>query len=124
MEKEGKVLLNILGLREDEKWCAIALEMSLRGYGETFKEALDDLKETIIVQVTYAIKHHSSIEHILIPAEPHYFEIYTIAKREALKQSFSKHVPSQQAEYLMGSMPLPRIKTSAFLQPEPVSVNA
>ena len=124
MERAGRVRLNILGVREDDKWCAIALEMSLRGYGETFEEALDDLKETIIVQVTYAIKHHSSIDHILIPAESHYFEIFAIAKREALKQSFSKRGPSQQAEYLMGSMPVPRIKTSVFLQPEPVPVNA
>ena len=93
MERAGRVRLNILGVREDDKWCAIALEMSLRGYGETFEEALDDLEETIIVQVTYAIKHHSSIDHILIPAESHYFEIFAIAKREALKQSFSKTRP-------------------------------
>ena len=33
--------LNVLGIQEDDaSWCAIALEMSLMGYGETFEESL------------------------------------------------------------------------------------
>lgn len=122
MERSGKVHLNILGVREDEKWCAVALEMSLRGYGETFEEALDDLKETVIVQVKYALEHHKSIDHILIPAEAHYFEMYAIAKREALKDRFMKRIPPPQVDYVMGSMPMPNIRVPSFLQPEPAGV--
>ena len=121
MKKPSGVTLSILGVREDERWCAIALEMSLRGYGDTFDEALEDLKETIVVQVTYALDHHQAIDHIFIPAEPHYFERYTIAKREALKNRFLNRGQSQQTEYRVGSMQVPRIKASSLPEPQPVS---
>ena len=49
--------LDVLGVREDDAWCAIALEMSLRGYGETFDDALDALVEAIEAQVTFAVQH-------------------------------------------------------------------
>lgn len=39
--------LSVLGVREDESWCAIALEMSLRGYGETFDAALESLVDAV-----------------------------------------------------------------------------
>ena len=45
--------INVLGVREDGAWCAIALEMSLRGYGRTFEAALDALRETIEAQVSF-----------------------------------------------------------------------
>ncbi len=72
MKNPSSVALNVLGVREDEMWCAVALEMSLRGYGETFEAALENLQEAIIAQVTYAIDHHDTIDHLFIPAEPHY----------------------------------------------------
>ena len=121
MKKPTSVTLNVLGVREDEQWCAIALEMSLLGYGETFEKALQDLKETIIAQVTYAIDHHQTIDHIFIPVEPHYFELHARLKSEALKSSFLNRVQSQQTEYRVGSMPVPRIKASSRPEPQPVS---
>lgn len=121
MKRAERVTLNVLGVREEGKWCAIALEMSLRGYGDTYEDALADLQETIIAQVTYALEHYTNIDHILIPAEPQYFEMFTMVKREALKNEFSKRNPSQLKNYMMGNMLLPRIKTSLPLQPEPVS---
>lgn len=121
MKKPASVTLNVLGVREDEMWCAVALEMSLRGYGETFEEALEDLKETIIAQVTYALDHHRTIDHIFIPAEPHYFERYAIAKRDALKNRFLNRGQSQQTEYRVVSMQVPRIKASSLPELQPVS---
>ena len=121
MKKPANVTLNVLGVREDEMWCAIALEMSLLGYGETFEDALEDLKETIIAQVTYAIDHHQSIDHIFIPAEPHYFELHARLKAEALKNRFLNRSQSQQTGYLVGSMRVPRIKASSRPEPQPVS---
>ena len=122
MKKPSSVTLNVLGVREDEMWSAIALEMSLRGYGETFEEALEDLKETIIAQVTYAMDHHQTLDHIFIPAEPHYFERYAIAKRDALKNRFLKRKQSQPADYQIENLPIPQLKRSASkLALEPVS---
>ena len=40
MKKPSSVTLNVLGVREDEKWCAIALEMSLWGMGKRLKKRL------------------------------------------------------------------------------------
>ena len=121
MKKPASVTLNVLGVREDETWCAIALEMSLRGYGETFEAALADLKETIIAQVTYAIDHHQTLDHIFMPAEPHYFERYTIAKRDALKHRFLNRSQSQQTAYRVVNMQVPRIRASSLPEPQPVS---
>ena len=67
--------LNVLGLREDDAWCAIALDMSLRGYGETFDTALQALVDAVIAQVSFAVRH-DNLEQIFIPAEPHYFRLY------------------------------------------------
>lgn len=113
MKKPSGVTLSILGVREDERWCAIALEMSLRGYGDTFDEALEDLKETIVVQVTYALDHHQTIDHIFIPAEPHYFERYAIAKRDALKNRFLNRSHPPPAEYQIDSLPIPQVRRSS-----------
>ena len=35
--------INVLGYREEGQWVALALEMDLRGYGETFEAALREL---------------------------------------------------------------------------------
>ena len=111
----GNVHLRILGIHEEDQWCAIALELSLRGYGKTFKEACDDLKETILVQARYALEHYQSIDHILIPAESHYFDMHANAEREELRNHFSKRTPSEPSKYVTGSMPIPRLPSSLQL---------
>ncbi len=122
MKKPATVTLNVLGVHEDEMWCAIALEMSLRGYGETFEKALEDLKETIMAQVTYAMDHHQTIDHIFIPAEPHYFERYALAKRDALKNRFLNRRQTKATDYRIEHLPIPQLKrSSSKLALEPVS---
>ena len=74
--------INVLGVREDDAWCAIALEMSLRGYGRTFEAALDALREAIEAQVSFAVQQ-DSLDRIFMPADPHYFKLYADMKREA-----------------------------------------
>ena len=39
--------LRVLVVREDGLWCAIALDMSLRGYGKTRGEAVEKLTEAV-----------------------------------------------------------------------------
>ena len=44
------VTVSVLGFQEDGEWCALALEMDLRGYGRTFDEALEDLHDAMTMQ--------------------------------------------------------------------------
>ena len=48
--------LRVLGYREDEEWCALCLEMDLRGYGQTFEDALKELSAAVLNQFTFAIQ--------------------------------------------------------------------
>ncbi|MCY3620348.1 MAG: hypothetical protein OXH68_01385 [Gammaproteobacteria bacterium] len=67
--------INVLGIREDDAWCAIALEMSLRGYGKTFDEALDELNRAVEAQISFAVQH-DNVDRVFIPAEPHHLKLY------------------------------------------------
>lgn len=98
--------LNVLGVREDNAWCAIALDMSLRGYGETFEAALQALLEAVEAQVSFAVQH-DNLDQIFIPAEPHYFRLYADMKREALKRTLRSRVQSGLPDFRVGDIPLP-----------------
>ena len=98
--------LNVLGVREDGAWCAIALDMSLRGYGETFDNALQALLDAVEAQVSFAVEN-DTLDQIFIPAEPHYFRLYADMKREALKRTFLSHVQWGPPDYRVGDIPLP-----------------
>ena len=67
--------IGVLGLIEDDQWCAIALEMSLRGYGASFDDALRDLKDAIRAQVTFALEN-GTIDKIFMRAEQKYLDLY------------------------------------------------
>ena len=107
--------VSVLGVREDETWCAIALEMCLRGYGETFDAALDALVEAIEAQVTFAVQH-DNLDQIFIPAEPHYFRLYADVKREALKRKLLDKVQSGLPDYRVGDLQLPKPAAPSFRQ--------
>ena len=108
-----ELAINVLGVREDGAWCAIALEMSLRGYGETFPEALVELTQAIEAQVSFAVQH-DNLDQILIPAEPHYFRLYADIKREALKRKLCSLEHSGLPDYRVGDIPLPLPKAGEF----------
>lgn len=69
----GAVVLNVLGYREQEDWVAMALEMDLRGYGQTFREALEELRELVATQIRFA-HFKGQAELIWKSAEPVWFE--------------------------------------------------
>ena len=71
--------LSVLGLMEERQWCAIALEMSLRGYGSTFEAAFEQLRETVKAQVTFTVEH-GQLDQSIFPAEDHYINKYVEAK--------------------------------------------
>jgi len=67
--------VRVVGLMEDDLWYARALELNLLGYGESFAEALDDLKGAIDAQVCYAARH-GSLSTICWSANRRYFDLY------------------------------------------------
>lgn len=75
--------LQILGYRDDGQWVALALEMDLRGYGQTFDQALDELAGAIEAQIELALEKDCP-EILYFPAEPFYFQMYERAKMSAL----------------------------------------
>ncbi len=77
--------VSILGLKEEGQWCAIALEMSLRGYGQSFEDALNDLESAMEAQISFAVQH-GDVEQLFFPAEHQYFEKYSEAKSAELRR--------------------------------------
>ena len=67
--------VRVVGLMEDDLWYARALELNLLGYGESFAEALDDLKGAIDAQVCYAARH-GSLSTVCWSANRRYFDLY------------------------------------------------
>ena len=97
--------INVLGFEEDGEWCALALEMDLRGYGSTFQEALEDLEESVAMQISFA--HFKGEKNmILYPAEDKYFELYAEAKQERLRTLAMMEVSSESGFEIAG-MPIP-----------------
>ena len=99
--------IGVMGIREDNAWCAIALEMSLRGYGETFEEALDELLRAMEPQLSFAVQH-DNVDQVFIPAEPHYFKLYADLKRETLKRRLVNRETTGLPDYRVGDIPLPK----------------
>ena len=116
MDLKWELNLNVLGIQEDDaSWCAIALEMSLMGYGKTCEKALEDLYDAMVTQVTFAVQH-DTLDTLFIPAEPQYFTLYADAKREALKGKLA-HREGALPHLRAGNIPLPEPRSETF---EPV----
>lgn len=110
---ELALTINVLGIREDDTWCAIALEMSLRGYGRTFEDALGELEGAIDAQISFAIQH-GNIDQVFIPAEPHYFKLYAELKRETIKRTLLARDTSGLPDYRVGDLLLPKPSPGRF----------
>ena len=110
---ELTLAINVLGVREDDTWCAIALEMSLRGYGETFEDALDELEGAIDAQISFAIQH-GNVDQVFIPAEPHYFKLYADLKRETMKRKLLARDTLGLPDYRVGDLVLPQPTLGTF----------
>ena len=80
--------LNILGYQDDEGWVALALEMDLRGYGSTFDEAVRDLKDLVMAQISFA-RFKGEPGMIWYPADPIWFERFAAARQDRLSRLFS-----------------------------------
>lgn len=99
------LFLNILGYREDGEWVALTLEMDLRGYGESFQEAINDLRDLVLMQISFA-RFKSTPEMLLRPAEPIWFERFAQARQDAWAQLLNP-TSRDNIEYLPAGLELP-----------------
>ena len=89
----SRVTINVLGYQEEGEWVALALEMDLRGYGQTFKEALEELRDLVSTQIRFAqFKGQSDL--VWKSAEPVWFERFADVRRERLNALVQDRTPS------------------------------
>lgn len=105
MTEEGSVTMSVLGYREDDEWCALALEMDLRGYGRTFREALDDLRDSMTMQIGFA-HFKDELDMIFHPAEPVYFSLYAQVRNDHLT-TLAKKGSVGESDYAVAGIPIP-----------------
>jgi hypothetical protein len=67
------ITLNVLVYQEEGEWVALALEMDLRGYGNTSEEALRDLEDLVGMQISFS-RLTGQPELVWKAAEPIWFE--------------------------------------------------
>jgi hypothetical protein len=99
------LFVRVLGYREDGEWVALALEMDVRGYGDTFEAALQELRELVDTQVAFAL-HKGQPEMIWRNAEAEYFDRFEAAWHDALAALVSGHNPHQD-ESAVTALPIP-----------------
>lgn len=99
------VTVSVLGFQEDGEWCALALEMDLRGYGQTFDEALEDLHDAMTMQIGFA-QYKGETDMIFHPAEPMYFSLFAQVRNDHIT-ALAGNRPATESEYAVAGMPLP-----------------
>ena len=99
------VTVSVLGFREDGEWCALALEMDLRGYGQTFEDALEDLQESMTMQIGFA-HFKGETDMIFHPAEPVYFSLFAQVRSDHM-MTLAKSGSPAASEYAVAGMPIP-----------------
>lgn len=82
MTQARRTAVDVLGYREGKDFVALALEMDLRGYGSSFREALRDLEAQVAMQLSFALHKHGAVDMALRFADAVYFERFAAAKRE------------------------------------------
>ena len=98
-----EIFASILGYKEDGEWVALALELDLRGYGETFEEALSEVDELCLCQIGFA-DFKDQPELIFRPAEPVYWQLYEQARQTRIRDLLK---PSVVPEYPIRGLPVP-----------------
>lgn len=95
---------SVIVFREDSAWTALALEMNIRGYGETQQDALTDLLNMIAAQVSFALQQGHP-ESVWSPAEAKYWQMF----EETRKNQFVAEVSGSEAptDQFADLVPLP-----------------
>ena len=75
--------VNVLGFKEGDEWCALGLEVDIRGYGRTFEEACSDLTDLITYQISFSM-YKDQTELIFHPSDSKFFDIFNTIKDKQL----------------------------------------
>ena len=114
------VAVSVLGFREDNEWCALALEMDLRGYGPTFEEAKKELEDSIQMQISFA-RFKGETNMIFHPAEPIYFSLFAQIRADHLASLASGRISTgdvqeTESEYAISGLAMPPAHVIAGLR--------
>ena len=101
--------LRVLGYREDGDWCALCLEMDLRGYGSTFDEATDDLRNAIVSQFTFAMQMNNA-DLLAFSAERKYHDIFAHMLHVSMRRYLTGvHVQEAPENKMICELPVPSL---------------
>lgn len=98
--------INVLGYQEEGEWVALALEMDLRGYGDTWEGALDDLRDVVLMQISFA-HFKGEVDMIWHRAEDQYWEKFTEIQRTKLTSALADGVERGEPTHHAGGLALP-----------------
>jgi hypothetical protein len=104
-----EIVLNVLGYKEENEWVALALDMDLRGYGNTWEEAVSDLGDLVFTQITFA-HFKKQPEMIYKPADPVWFQLFANGRKAKLESD------SAETEYITGGLSIPPPHVIAQMQ--------
>ena len=102
MDRFYDMTLSVLGFRDEGSWCALGLEVDIRGYGETFEDACDDLLDLVSMQTSFAA-HKKQPDMIWRPADPVYFALFAERRRRWFHDFAT---PVETDEYRAGGIPI------------------
>jgi len=88
-ESRPALRLNILVTSEDEQFLAHCLELDIAEGGQTPEEAVDNLIQTCVAHIRYAIED-DDLEHLFKPAPPEFWAKFYAARPE---QVFHREMP-------------------------------
>jgi hypothetical protein len=97
--------LSVLGYREEGEWVALALEMDLRGYGDTFEDAVEDLQDHICMQISFA-RFKNDPDLIFKPAEPEYIRLFSTLQQDLMRARVMGK-SSVESDYDICDLPMP-----------------
>jgi hypothetical protein len=117
-----KATIGIIGFEEEGEWVALALEMDLRGYGDTFEAAVEDLSDLVLMQISFsAFKDEPQL--LWRPADPVYWELYAEARRQRI-ELLGREIPdSPEAGIQIGGLPIPPAHVIAALRDQFLPAN-
>ncbi|HED19696.1 MAG TPA: hypothetical protein ENI74_09370 [Gammaproteobacteria bacterium] len=98
--------VSVIGFREDDSWVALALEMDIRGYGDTFEDALQEMVEGIGMQINFATFKEQP-DMVFHPAAPAYFSLFAQVRDEFLRAAATS-TDTTDMEYQIGGVSIPQ----------------
>ena len=107
-EDAATMHLRVFGYKEDDEWCALCLEMDLRGYGDSFDSAMDELYHAIVSQFTFAVQMNNP-DLLSFGAEEEYHVLYARVQQEAMSDYITGTQESVRNQ-LISELPVPSVE--------------